>query len=190
MKKGKISSREIVMVLALVLLLLGLWYYNGFYLPLQNELSTLNAQGIALDDQILAAQTKLQSMNQMQEELDAILAQPKEEITEIAPYDNKDAVFNELNGILYGIGYNLDFSDTEINSDGTVRRVISMSFRCSNYNKAKEIVSSLARCQWRCLVGNLSVSCGDNIMTDEVQVSVTITFFESTKLNSTENATA
>lgn len=183
MKNGKLSTREIAMLLILAVLVIGVWYYMGFYQPLQNELAGLNVQISGADSQISSATSKLQSMNKMQEELDAILAQPENEITEIAPYDNKEVVLNELNGILYGTeDYSLNFSDPEINDDGTVRRVVSMSFRCRSYENAKSIISALSNCRWRCLVGNLSISCGDNVMTDEVQISATITFFESTKL--------
>ena len=189
MKNGKLSTREVIMILLLAVMLIGLWYYMGFYTPLQNELNSLNAQASELDGQISSATAKLQSMKNMQEELDEILARPESEITEIAPYDNKEVVLNELNGILYDTDYSLSFSDPEINDDGTVRRVVSMSFRSRSYENAKSIITALSKCQWRCLVGNLSISCGDDVMKDEVQVSATITFFESTKLTaSTEEA--
>lgn len=182
MKKAKISTREIVMLLLLVAILVGVIYYMAFYTPLQKELADLSSQSAALDGQIQSATTKLQSMAAMQAELDEILSRPEDEITEIAPYDNKEVVLNELNGILYGTDYSLTFTDPQIQDDGTVRRVVSMSFTCSSYKTAKSIITALAQNQWRCLVGNLSVSSSDNIMTDEVSISATITFFESTNL--------
>ena len=182
MKKARLSTRETVMLVLLAVMLLGLWYYMGFYTPLQEELSSLAVQSANLDNQIISANAKLQSMNKMQKELDEILARPENEITEIAPYDNKEVVLSELNGILYGTDYSLNFAEPQIQSDGTVRRVVTMSFRCNNYKTAKNIITALAQNHWRCLVGNLSVSSTDNVMSDEVQISVTITFFESTKL--------
>lgn len=186
MKKAKLSVREIVLLVLLAVLLIGLWYYMGFYTPLQQELISLDAQSASLDNQILSATSKLQSMAAMQQELDEILARPENEITEIAPYDNKEVVLNELNGILYGTDYSLTFSDPQIQSDGTVRRVVTMTFQCDHYTMAKNIITALVHNQWRCLVGNLSISSSDNVMTDQVRVSATITFFESTKLNPPE----
>ncbi len=182
MKKSKLSIREIVMLVLLAALLIGLWYYLGFYKPLQEEIADLKVQSSAVDGELTTAMANLESMNKMQEELDAILARPKNEISEIAPYDNKEVVLSELNGILYGTDYSLTFAEPQIQDDGIVRRVVSMSFRCNNYEAAKNIVTALAQNQWRCLVGNLSLSSADNVMTDEVKVSATITFFESTEL--------
>lgn len=182
MKKSKLSTRDTILLVLLVIILIGAWYYMGFYTPLQEELNNLQGQVTSLDAQLLAASNKYKAMASMKAELEEILSRPENEITEIAPYDNKDVVFNELNGILYGTDYSLNFSDPQIQADGTVRRVVSMTFRCSNYKTAKNIITALAQNRWRCLVGNLAIDSGGDLMTDEVSVSVTITFFESTKL--------
>ena len=70
MKKSKLSVREFVMLALLLLLLLGLWYYLGFYKPLQQEITDLKAQNVALDAEVSEANTNLQSMDKMKEELE------------------------------------------------------------------------------------------------------------------------
>ena len=45
-------------------------------------------------------EAELEMDPEMQAELDEIFARPADEITEIAPYDNKEVVLNQLNGIL------------------------------------------------------------------------------------------
>ncbi len=183
MKKSKISARETIMLVFLVVLIVGVVYYMSFYTPLQKELEDLNAQAAAIDTQIASSTSKITSMDRMQKELDEIFARPAEEITEIAPYDNKEVVFNQLNGILQlSDNYNLSFADPSIQADGTVRRNVTMSFSCADYTAAKSILEALNNSQWRCLVSNLSLSGGGDIMEGAVQVSATITFFESTKL--------
>ena len=148
-------------------------------------------------------------MKKMQEELNVILSQPKFQITEIAPYDNKNVVLNMLNGILgRSLRYSLSFTDPAINSDGTVRRDVSMQFTCKDYESAKIIIRDLTKSNWRCMVRNCTISdagpyipqdgevvdipvaeedeedndTGANIMKNSVSVSATITFFESTQL--------
>ena len=44
MKKSKLSLRETVMLLFLVVLLIGVGYYMGFYTPLQNEMASIAVQ--------------------------------------------------------------------------------------------------------------------------------------------------
>ncbi len=183
MKKSKISTRDLFMLILLAILIIGVGYYMGFYTPLQQELADLEAQAAAVDAQVNAATAKISSMDAMQRELDEIFARPADEITEIAPYDNKEVVLSQLNGILQrSDNYNLSFADPSVQADGIVRRNVSMTFSCPDYDSAKSIIQDLNDCQWRCLVSNLSIAGGGNIMEGAVQVSATITFFESINL--------
>ena len=185
MKKSKLSARESLMLVFLLVLLGGVGYYMGFYTPLQNELASIAVQSNDIDTQITTSMAKIGKMDTMQAELDEILSRPADEITEIAPYDNKEVVLNQLYGILgQAQDYSLNFTDPDVQSDGTVRRNISMSFRCADYDSAKAIIRDLTDSQWRCLVSNLSiVSDAGNMLEEGVTVSATITFFEHTGLN-------
>lgn len=185
MKKAKLSAREMVMLVFLVILLVGVGYYMGFYTPLQEEMASISRQSSDIDTQITTSMAKLSKMDAMQAELDEILSRPADEITEIAPYDNKEVVLNQLYGILGRTqDYSLNFTDPDVNSDGTVRRNISMSFRCDSYAAAKRVIKDLTDSQWRCLVSNLAITSeSGNMLEDPVTVSATITFFESTTLS-------
>lgn len=185
MKKVKLTARETVMLVFLVVLLVGVIYYMGFYTPLQEELASIANQSSQVDSEISTAMVKVNSMDAMQAELDEILSRPADEITEIAPYDNKEVVLTQLYGILgQAQDYSLNFTDPKVEDDGTVRRNISMSFSCANYTAAKAIIKDLTDSQWRCLVSNLSiVANGDDLLSSPVTVSATITFFEHTGLS-------
>ena len=184
MKKTKLTGRETIMVLFLVVLLIGLGYYMGFYTPLQEELASISSQCNDIDAQITTAMAKVSQMDEMQAELDEIFARPADEITEIAPYDNKEVVLTQLYGILgQAKSYTLDFTDPKVGEDGTVRRDISMNFTCANYESAKAIIRDLTDSQWRCLVSNVAIVAeDDNLMKNAVTVSATITYFEHTGL--------
>ena len=184
MKNAKLSARDGVMLVVLVILLIGVGYYLGFYVPLQSELSAVSTQSANIDNQILSSLAKATKMKEMQAELDEILARPAKELTEIAPYDNKEVVLNQLYGILAQTeDYSLNFTDPDVQKDGTVRRNISMSFRCADYKAAKAVINALTSSHWRCLVSNLSInSAHGDMMEDGVTVTATITFFEHTGL--------
>ena len=185
MKKSKLTARETVMLVFLVVLLVGVAYYMGFYTPLQEELASISSQSSQIDSEITTSMAKVNSMDAMQAELDEILSRPADEITEIAPYDNKEVVLTQLYGILgQAEDYSLNFTDPNVEADGTVRRNISMSFSCANYTAAKAIIKDLTDSQWRCLVSNLSIVANNNdLMNSPVTVSATITFFEHTGLS-------
>lgn len=184
MKNGKLSGRESLMLVFLVVLIIGVAYYMGFYTPLQNDLSSISNQSAQTDSQITTAMAKVAKMDTMQAELDEIFANAGDDITEIAPYDNKEVVLNQLYGILSRTqDYSLSFTDPDVQSDGTVRRNISMNFHCESYSDAKEVIRDLTDSQWRCLVGNLSISADEeDMMESGVTVTATITFFEHTGL--------
>ena len=184
MKKMNLTARDTVMLVFLVALIIGAVYYLGFYTPLQNELSSIASQSSKTDSQITTAMTKVKKMDTMQAELDEIFANATDKVTEIAPYDNKEVVLNQLYGILGRTqDYSLSFTDPDVQEDGTVRRNISMNFHCESYADAKEVIKDLTDSKWRCLVSNLAIACDeDDMMAYGVTVNATITFFEHTGL--------
>lgn len=184
MKNSTLSPRDLVLVAFLSVLIIGVVYTSGFYRPLQEELAEVSQQALAVEEQLAGSAAKIASMDAMNAELDAIFADPHGEITEIAPYDNKEVVLNQLNGILRrSEEYTLHFVEPSIQENGTVRRNVIMHFRCGDYASAKAIIESLTESRWRCLVSNLSVSGSGDIMQGTVEVDATVTFFESTNLS-------
>lgn len=182
-RSTKLSGRDIFMVVVLVGLLAGVAYYMGFYTPLQEEIASITNQANSVDAQITAAASQIARMDVMQAELDELFADPNAKISEIAPYDNKEVVLNQLNGILQASEqYSLNFAEPTFSENGSVRRNVTMSFSCADYASAKTIIKNLNESQWRCMVSNLSISGGGDIMEGGVSVSATITFFESTNL--------
>lgn len=183
-RKSGMSARDIFMVVFLVLLLGSVAYYLGFYRPLMQEIGQVGDTIWAVEDQINESVTNVARMEVMQAELDEIFSRPADEITEIAPYDNKEVVLSELNGILQASEtYKLTFAEPVMQEDGAVRRNVTMNFSCKDYESAKTIIGNLNENHWRCMVSNLSLSGNGDLMENGVTVSATITFFESTKLS-------
>lgn len=205
MAKKNFSTRDTVMLLFLAVLLIGVCYYMFYYQPLQNDLAKLASQSSQLDSDISVASTRVASMDGMQEELDEILSRPKNEITEIAPYDNAKVVMSQLNAILSSSAeYSLNFTDPKLESNGMVRRTVSMDFKCNNYANAKSIIQALSASQWRCQITNVAIATNgtgtrteiqpdengndvtvdvvDGIATCPISVKASIVFFESTNI--------
>ena len=198
MNRSKVTIREMVLLVLLCVLLISVIYYMGFYGPLQEEINSLALRSAEVDSQIQEALVRVRQKNTMEQELEEILARPQKEITEFAPYDNKEAVLDMLYGILgKAEDYSLSFTDPAVKEDGTVRREISMKFRCGSYATAKQVVRELSRCRWRCLITSCSIADQENWLEEEeleegvdyndmmhepVDVDMTVTFFESTRL--------
>lgn len=186
----KLSGRDAVLLVILVVLVVGSCWYMFFYTPLQSEIQDIQAQSAQVDTEISVAAVRVSRMQAMQDEIDEILARPEDEITEIAPYDNATVIIAQLNGILSASQeYNLSFRDVSINDDGTVRRPIAMTFRCPNYQSARKIIAALNGSKWRCIVNSVSVTAASNadgvanVMDGGVEVSAQVTFFESKNLS-------
>lgn len=174
----KLSRREWLIGAVLLALFLGAAYHMGFYAPLQKELAAIEIQTQALDEQLEAAAAQVAQMEQMRAELENTLFQ-----SEVAPYDNKEAVLHQLNRILNkSEEYHLTFLEPVISADGMVRRGVVMDFTCADFASAQAVIAQLTGGPWRCLVGNLALTGTPDVMSGPVHISATATFFENTRL--------
>lgn len=178
MKKAKLSARETVMLVLLVVLLIGVVYYMAFLTPLQAEIAGIQTEVEELDLQIQSYQDQLLGMNAMKTELEKLDKQ-----TEVAPYDNLVEVLVALDQYLYdnSVSYTLTFLEPEITEEGTVRRIVEMEFECLDYDAARAMVDDLTGNKWRCLVGDTlitTVNENTNLRNGLVKVQLNVTFFE------------
>ena len=178
--KSKSTLKEKLLIGFLVVLILGVSYYLLFYKPYQADLTNLAMKSSDLDNQQTVALANVESMKTMQEELDAILAQPADKITEIAKFDNAKTVMTELETILSNsLEYRVNFTNPVKESNGLVRRSVKVSFSAQNYEAAKAMLKSLTGCHWRCLLESVNVDCGTGEGENEVVVQANIIFYES-----------
>ena len=182
MKNSKLSTKEIVLLIILAVLVVGACYYFFFLTPHSEAMTTIENQSADLDTQIEAAQLQVATLQSKQEEIEKIMADPN--ATEIAPYDNEKEVMKQLNSVLRGkcIEYNISFSDPVIDENGLVRRNVQLSFRTLTYGEAKNILKKLSESHWRCILTNISVDCGAGEVETQSNVTVNLTFYESTNI--------
>ena len=72
--------------------------------------------------------------------------------------------------------YDVSFSSVE-EQDNTVRREVSLSFTCSSYEDAKNILSSISNSEYRCILKDLYLNRQDG-ETPSYRVNVDVVYFE------------
>lgn len=171
------TMREKVLLLILAIMLVGMAYYMAIQTPVSTELTALQAQRSELQAQILVAETQQVQLQQMQAELDTLLAEGAPSITEVPQYDNLEPLMNLLNNTLAStLDYSVQFDPVDL-SQQFVRRNIRMTFTCPDYNAAKSVAQTLAGAPFRNQVSDLSLAAAEK----GVSVNLSITFFEAQK---------
>lgn len=182
--KKTVSTKDTILIVLLLIIVIGVVYYLAFLKPLQAEINSVQLQSQELDSEIALASARVGALQEKKAEVEEILAQPASKITEIAPYDNSAEVLDRLNSVLKRSDtYNLSFADPNTDDNGIVRRVVNLSFTAKSYSQAKSILSNLSGWNYRSQMGNLNVSAKeDSIKEGSVSVTAAITFFESVNL--------
>ena len=150
------SKREIALILALILVLVGLLYYRFVYLGISNQVDQYNTAD--LEAQIQLEQLQLIQWEKMQNEIDEA---GKVSTSSLETYDNQKAEINLLNDIFEPvIRYNFSFEKPVATGD-TVRRNVSVSFTTIDYLSALDIIRQLHDSRFRVLLRDISISPGD-----------------------------
>ncbi len=183
------TRREQVLLVILALLFLFAVYFLAVHLPVTEALEQARTEQETISADLMVLEAKQQRMDQMQQELDAILAQPN--VAEIPDYDNLQQVMDFLNTVLGTTGeYSLSFQGLQQSEDSAIlRREMQMTYVSPSYGAALEVMEQLQNCPFRCQLGGLTMTPStqdgqsrdmDAALTDgPVQVSLTVTFFEN-----------
>ncbi len=174
--KRQLSAREIILLVMLFAMALTGGYWVLFYTPMTEELSRLEAERIAGEEQIVAATQRAQEKQRMERELAEIFAQDPNTVG-LAPYDNQQPVMFELNSILQSANdYSLSFDTTDTSAeDGIVRRHVSLNFTASTYDAAREVLNRLHDSTYRCMLDSINLSSAGG---GQTSAAVTMVFFE------------
>lgn len=182
MKKPKLTARESVMLVFLVVLLIGAIYYMGFLTPLKNEVAALKTETENVEAQITAHQDKLSQMNAMQAELKKYEDMSEDQLIQTPPYDNISEILADLDAYLRenSTKYNVTHTDPEPSDEGTYRRLITMNATCANLDSAYQIIDDLYSGEWRCVISDVFVSTYATNLNegDSVNLSLSLVFYE------------
>lgn len=175
------STREKVLILVLVALLLVACYYflvvkNVADTKAENDLQLQEIQ-MQVDTQTALAMARTRMENELAELGDV------EKLPVVAAYDNIRNELDELNTLLSGVGtYDVKFSQPELDGE-LVRRPVTITYTVAGYNEALGIVQSLQNGTYRCdvtdfaLTGKMLADCS----IESVSATLDVTYYETTK---------
>lgn len=183
MMKRKFTARESALLLILVVMLLGLFYYLALYRPVNQEVERCSAEQVVADEELDWQISKASRKKRMAEELDNA---PQKVQGEILPYNNiKNEMTDLYDALQPAAAYSLSFSEA-VAAGSMVRRDISISFQADTYQKVRAILKRMHDSPYRCLLKDLAVSVNkgreetNSISNAElINVNVTVTFYET-----------
>ena len=172
------TLKEKILLLVLTVILLGAVYYLAVDQPVRSAIRTAVSEQENLNTELLILQKKAASLSRMQNELDTI------HITgsygDMGSYINVKAELEELNQVLQEADtYDISFNDVTREGD-LIRRTFSLTFSAADYTKAEELITTLCKGQWRCLVSGIHfVSQDGDFAQGGVNVGLAATFYET-----------
>ena len=167
------TEREKAVLLALILLLMGLAYYNLVDQVVRRQMAEAIAEREQLQTDLTQLQTQLAEMRRMQQELEDLNG--KGGPSYLASYNNIKAEMTLLNEILEpATQYSISFAGVARSGD-LIRRNISLQFTVPNFYSARSILEQLEYSEYRCLLGDISYGSNSN----QVSVSLSCTFYET-----------
>ena len=176
MSKKKFSTKETVLLVFLVVLVLGFCYYKIYLQPLQNQITSLQQQTDDVQLQVDSNMIIAAEVNRMQAVIDA--KKSDGESHAIPFYDNSRALTAELNDILSTTdSFTLNFG-TVTEDDYLVLRPVSLSFETGSYAQARALIDRLNASDNVMQISDLTLRMGDSAREGTVQVSMSITYFE------------
>ena len=180
MLKYKFSFREVILLLIAAVLGLCIFYYSVIYKSYNEAITKYDTS--SLDSEVLILSAKVDKLEQME---DYINNHADDYVGSVVSYDNLVNLFSDFSNDLDGNVENISISlDDPLNNDGIVRRNASISFTASNNALVNNIVTSISKSKYRVVINDVSVSTNKNSTSladsDEVNVSLSLTFFETT----------
>jgi len=155
MLSRKFTTREIVLLIVLALLLVTELYIVFVHQRVQRELAEAQSRTEAATVSYEIESVKAAKKENMLEKIDEAEKNDRRPLPE---FDNSTNVVAYLNGVMASAEeYDLVFNEVSF-SDYVAMRAINMSFTCRGYSTVKSIVSQLENGPYYCEVTGLSMS--------------------------------
>ena len=183
-----VNAKEKVLLVILVLIILGFCYYRFVDQPIRKNLAKADAEYSTLQKELTEANVKIRELQRMQNEIDEITAAGK--FSYMPSYNNAKEEISLLNDILSNVAseYSVSFTSVTRTKD-QIRRNFKLSFTAPDYETLQNIIDQLTGVDYRCLIGDCSVTTSTvknkNPETKEVEetvvhkASATATFYET-----------
>ena len=151
------SGREKGLLVVLVALLLLLAWYLIVFQPSADKLDHLDAQLSEIETQSEAADIQLAQMKSMQKQIDEKKSAGGRHVT-VPNYDNINNLMAQLNTILAGTqDYALSFDDLDFETQGLVKRGVTITFGCQSMAEARAVMTALEQGAYPCSIDSASM---------------------------------
>ncbi len=179
----EVNTKEKVLLVILVLIILGFCYYRFVDQPVRKNLAKAEAEYSTLQSELTEVRVKIRELQRMQDEIDAITSGGKDSF--MPSYNNAKEELAMLNDILNEsvTQYSVAFTNVTRYKD-QIRRDFRLDFTTPDYESMKAVIDKLTGVDYRCMIGD----CTCNIIkvrnqqqeeTTALSVSATATFYET-----------
>lgn len=178
-----VNTKEKVLLVILVLIILGFGYYRFVDQPVRKNLAKAEAEYSSIQTELTGIRIKIRELQRMQDEIDEITAGGKDSY--MPSYNNAKEELALLNDILNEsvTQYSVAFTNVTRYKD-QIRRDFKLSFTAPDYESMKAVIDKLTGVDYRCMLGD----CSCNVIqvknpqqeeTTALSVSATATFYET-----------
>lgn len=178
------SIKEKVMLLILILVIIGLLYYQFVYTPVTDTIKRCESAKESLSVELEALQVRIEQLEKMKNEIDNVYLNGT--LKRMPSYNNSKNITKLLNDVLGDMDYTITFSEVTREAD-QIRRNISIQFKAPDEATVRQVMARLVDCDYRCLIGD--VSCNAVYVArngyvydywyDGIKAAITVTFFET-----------
>lgn len=172
------TTKEKVLLLVLVVILIGLVYFQFVYKPITASIEKAENQKENLKSELEAVNTRITMLTKMKNEVDDITTEGT--LKAMPSYNNSKNVNKLLNDVLGDMDFALVFSPVEKDGD-QIRRRVQLTVNTPDADSVKTVFSELTGSEYRCLIEN--VSCAPkkerNADSNEMTIVANLTFFET-----------
>ena len=148
------TRTEKILIAVLVLILLGLFYYQFVDKTVRASITNAQSEAGMLEAELTAAQARLGAAQKVKNSMDELEASGQ--LSWMGSYNNSKAEVAFLNSILADtLQYSVTFNNVTRAGD-QIRRSFTLEYRTESYASAHEIMARLCLSHDRCLISDAS----------------------------------
>lgn len=180
------TLREKILLAVLGVLIVLILYIQFFQKPIQSAIDSDNQTIQQLQSTIDVETVRAAKLKQMKQQIADENLQNGNSSAAIPEYNNLKNVMTQLSAILTPAkSYDITFKDTT-EKDKLVYRPLEIDITCNKFSTAKTILESITKCPYRCSIDSIDVATAKgsedpNVLTEQVNVKVAVTFYEMKK---------
>ena len=175
--KHVFTNREKILLVILAVLLIAVGYWKLILTPINDSIDALRQQTASEQDALIQDSARAARLTQMKAELETLLSDPNAK--PLPDFDNSEKLLVELNTILSGTDYTLNFANPTPLETGSaiLARPIFLTFEVSTYSAARAVLDALHDSQYVNLISDLNM----DLKGSTVRTTLSLTYFELQK---------